>query len=253
MTNETIDLPDDVMARAAQDFFATEWASAREAAGFRFRPGTDITADCPPQDPATLVRLIRPYVARLTRAWETGVGAMFHLMEIPEGRWADALYYILMSCRGHGIGLADHFEPNIDMAESKLCRGIDLADHFEPNIDMAESKLCRGIDLSPFDDDFMYFYCLASDVVEAEARRPDDDPDPDAPFRSGDRVKVDTRLPTGDRVMGTGTVVRWIAKGDPLSACGGAVVAMDEDERVEPWCYQDMAIFVPQGECERTG
>jgi hypothetical protein len=47
--------------------------------------------------------------------------------------------------------------------------------------------------------------------------------------------------------------VRWIAAGDPLSACEGAVVAMDEDERVEPWCYRGMAIFVPQGECERTG
>ena len=220
MMTETIDMPDDVMARAAQDFFAAEWASAREAAGFRFRPGTDIAADCPPQDPATLVRLIRPYVARLTRAWETGVGAMFRLMEIPEGRWADALYYVLMSCRGHGIGLADSFGSNIEIAESKLCRGIDL---------------------SPFCDDFIDIYCLASDVVEAEARRPDGDPDPGAPFRSGDRV------------TGSGTVVRSIAGGDPLSACEGVVVAMDDGELVEPWCYRGMAIFVPQGECERTG
>lgn len=232
MTTETIDLPDEVMARAAQDIFATEWASAREAAGFRFRPGTDITADCPPQDPATLIRLIRPYVARLARAWETGVGAMFRLMEIPDGRWADALYYVLMSCRGHGIGLADSFETKIDIAESKLCRGIHL---------------------SPFCDDFIDLYSLASDVVEADARRPDDDPDPQAPFRSGDRVQVETRLPTGDLATGTGTVVRWIAGGDPLSTCEGAVVAMDDDERVEPWCYRGMAIFVPQGECERTG
>jgi hypothetical protein len=80
---DNIDLPDDVMTRAAQDFLATEWASAREAAGFRFRPGTDITAACPHQDPATLLRLSRPYVARLARAWGMGVGAMFRLMEIP--------------------------------------------------------------------------------------------------------------------------------------------------------------------------
>jgi hypothetical protein len=232
MTNETIDLPDDVMARAAQDFFATEWASAREAAGFRFRPGTDITADCPPQDPATLIRLIRPYVARLARAWETCVGTTFRLMEIPEGRWAEALYYVLMACRGHGVGLADPFETNIDIAESKLCRGIDL---------------------SPFTDDLLDFYCLASDVVEAEARRPGTDHDAGPPFRSGDRVRVDTRLPTGDRATGTGTIVRWVVAGDPLSGCEGAVVAMDEDEQTEPWCYRGMAIFVPQGECERTG
>lgn len=206
MTTETIDLPDDVMARAAQDFFAAEWASAREAAGFRSRPGADITADCPPQDPTTLIRLIRPYVARLARAWETGVGAMFRLMEIPEGRWADALYYVLMACRGHAIGLADSFGSNIEIAESKLCRGIPL---------------------SPFCDDFIDFYYLASDVVEADARQAVEDQDPDAPLLPGERVRVDARLPTGDRATGTGTVVRWIADGDPLSACEGAVVAMD--------------------------
>jgi hypothetical protein len=74
------------------------------------------------------------------------------------------------------------------------------------------------------------FYCLAADVVEAEARRPGDDPD--APFRPGDRVRVDSRIPTGDRVTGTGTVVRWIAAGDQMSAGEGAVVAMDDAEMV---------------------
>ncbi|OJW24488.1 MAG: hypothetical protein BGO49_22600 [Planctomycetales bacterium 71-10] len=55
-----IDLPDAVLARAAQDFFAAEWASSREAAGFRFRPGVEITSLCPAQDAATLLRLVRP-------------------------------------------------------------------------------------------------------------------------------------------------------------------------------------------------
>src|SRR5438874_1839407 len=117
-----IDLPDAVLARAAQDFFAAECASAREAAGFRFRAGTEITSICPAQDTAKLLRLVRPYVARLTRAWDRGVGAMFRLMAIDESRWADALYYVLMACRGHGVGLADDFGPNIEVAESKLGR-----------------------------------------------------------------------------------------------------------------------------------
>jgi hypothetical protein len=226
---DNIDLPDAVMARAAQDFFATEWASAREAAGFRFRPGTEITADCPPQDPATLLRLIRLCVARLARAWGMGVGEMFALMEIPQDEWSDALYYVLMSCRGHGVSLADDFGPNIEIAESNLGRGIDL---------------------SPFHDDFIDFYILASEVVETDARRPDDDPDPHAPFRPGDRVRVATPMPTGDRLTGTGTVVRWIAQGDPLNASEGAIVAMDDDEQVEPWCYRGMAVFVGRCKCE---
>jgi hypothetical protein len=75
-------------------------------------------------------------------------------------------------------------------------------------------------------------------VVENDARRPDHDPDPDAPFQPGDRVRVATRMPTGDRVTGTGSVVRWIAEGNPLSAGAGVVVAMDDGEQVEPWCYR---------------
>lgn len=224
-----IDLPDAVLARAAQDFFVAEWASAGEAAGFRFRPGVEITSLCPAQDAATLLRLVRPHVARLARCWGMGVGAIFRLMEIPEGRWADALYLVLMGCRGHGIGLADDFGPNVGAAEGRLGRGIDP---------------------SPFCDEFLDFYGLASEVVEAEARRPDDDPDPDSPIRPGDRVQVSTRLPTGDRVTGTGTVVRWIARGAPLNAGGGVVVAMDDGEHVEPWCYRGAAIFVPPDECE---
>jgi len=227
-----IDLPDDVMVRAAQSFFAAEWADATEASGFHFRPGTEITAICPAQDTATLLRLTRPYVARLARAWGRSVGEMFRLMEIPDGDWADALYYVLMSCRGHGVGLADEHDDNIAIAERRL--GVE-------------------IDPSPFTDDFMDWYILASEVVDADARRPADDPDPDAPHRPGDRVRVDSRLPTGDRVTGMGSVVRWVAEGDPLSAGEGSVVAMDDSEHVEPWCYRGVPVFVPHGECEREG
>ena len=121
------------------------------------------------------------------------------------------------------------------------------------NITIAEGKLGRGIDPSPFCDDFLDFYCLASEVVEAEARRPDDDPDPDDPFRPGDRVRVEARLPTGDRVTGTGTVVRSVGGHDPLDADEGVVVAMDDGEHVEPWCYRGITIFIPHGECEAIG
>src|SRR3954451_21334621 len=77
MTSETIDLPDDVMAEAAQDFFAAEWASAMEGGGFSFAAGTEITEVCPPQDTAELLELVRPYVVRLARAWGMGVEEMF--------------------------------------------------------------------------------------------------------------------------------------------------------------------------------
>src|SRR5258705_87167 len=109
MINESIDLGDDVMSEAARNLFASEWADAREEAGFSFAAGTEITEVCPDQDTDKLLEIVRPYVADLARAWGRGVGEMFALMEIPEDGWADALYYVFMGCRGHGVGLEyDH-------------------------------------------------------------------------------------------------------------------------------------------------
>ena len=165
---DTIDLPDDVMIQAAQDFFSSEWADAREESGFSFSPGTEITKVCPKQDHATLLGLIRPYVIRLAQAWGRSVGAMFFFMEITEDEWADALFYVLMGCRGHGIGLEDDYGDNIDIAKDKL--GSD-------------------IDASPFYSEFSEFADLAYEVVETDARKPDPDPDSDALWLPGDRVR----------------------------------------------------------------
>ncbi len=226
MIHET-DLPDEMMAQAAQDFFASEWASAREEAGFRFRPGTRINAECSSQDGEKLIELVRPYLARLSVAWGMGVGEVFRLMEIPERRWSDALYYVLMGCRGHGIGLADRFGENIQIAEDKLCKGIDP---------------------SPFDAEFNEFSDLAFEVVEAEALKPDDGPDSDAPLRSGDRVRVEARMPTGDSLTGSGGVVRWLPAGGDLSFGGGVIVTMNDEETVEPWSYRGRTVLVDEAE-----
>lgn len=225
---ETTDLSDDVMARAGQNFFAAEWASAREEAGFRFRAGTEITDECPAQDEARLLELVHPYVARLAIAWGMGVGEMFRLMEIPEQRWADALYYVLMGCRGHGISLADDFGKNISIAEDKLGKSIDP---------------------SPFDSEFTGFYDLSAEVVEAEALKPDDDPDPDAAFQPGDRVRIEARMPTGDVLRGTGTVVRWLPVGNDLNFGEGGIVTTDDGDNTEPWSYRGRTCFVEEDGC----
>ena len=229
MTSVTIDLPDDVMAEAAQDFFASEWADAREEAGFTFAAGTEITEVCPTQDADKLLELVRPYVARLVHAWGMGVGKMFRLMDIPVEDWADAIYYVLMSCRGHGVGLED-----------------DYGDH----IDIAESRLGKAIDPSPFNSEFSEFSDLAYEAVEAEAWRPDDDPDPDGAFLPGDRVHVEARMPSGDRLKGTGVVVRCCSPGEYSNAEEGVIVTMDESEGVEPWSCSGRTVFVDADECE---
>ena len=200
---DTIDLPDDVMIQAAQDFFSSEWADAREESGFSFSPGTEITKVCPKQDHATLLGLIRPYVIRLAQAWGRGVGAMFSFMEITEDESADALFYVLMGCRGHGIGLEDDYGDNIDIAKDKL--GSD-------------------IDASPFYSEFSEFADLAYEVVEIDARKPD--PDSDALWLPGDRVRVDARMPTGDRLRGTGTILRNVSTSDLHHDDSGVIDAL---------------------------
>ena len=226
---DTIDLPDHVMIQAAQDFFSSEWADAREESGFSFSPGTEITKVCPKQDHATLLGLIRPYVIRLAQAWGRGVGAMFSFMEITEDEWADALFYVLMGCRGHGIGLEDDYGDNIDIAKDKL--GSD-------------------IDASPFYSEFSEFADLAYEVVETDARKPDPDPDSDALWLPGDRVRVDARMPTGDRLRGTGTVLRNVSTSDLHHDDSGVIVMIDDDQHVEPRSYEGRTICVGEDDCE---
>lgn len=228
----TIELGDDVMSEAAQSFFASEWADAREEAGFCFAAGQEITAICPDQSRGKLLELIRPHVADLARAWGRSVGEMFALMEIPEDDWGDALYYVLMGCRGHGVGLEDDHGENIEIARAKL--GIE-------------------IDPSPFHSEFTGFSELAYEVVEAEALTPDTDPDPDDTFQPGDRVRVDARMPSGDRLKGTGKVVRFYLPGEQNNAVGAVVVTMDDGKGVETWSYSGRTVFVDAEECESIG
>ena len=232
MMTTTIELGDDVMTEAAQSFFASEWVDAREEAGFSFAAGQEITEICPDQSTEKLLELIRPHVADLARAWGRSAGEMFSLMEIDEDDWGDALYYVLMGCCGHGVGLEDDYDHNIEISRIKL--GIE-------------------IDPSPFHSEFSGFADLAYEVVEAEALMPDTDPDPDGTFQPGDRVQVEARMPSGDRLRGTGKVVRCSPPGDQNNANEGVVVSMGEGEGIEPWSYSGKTVFVDAEECESIG
>lgn len=224
-----IELPSDVMVQAAQDFFASEWADAREESGFAFPPRTEITEICPRQDHAALLGLIQPYILRLEQAWGMDVASMFSLMEIPEDEWAEALYYVLMGCRGHGVGLED--------------------DHSE-NIEIAKNKRGKDIDASPFHSEFMEFNDLAQEVVEAQARKEDLNPDNDTRWLHGDRVRVDARMPTGDRLKGTATVLRSVSSNDMHHGDGDIIVTIDDDPHVQPWSYMGRTVCVGEDECQ---
>jgi hypothetical protein len=228
--NTMIDLDDYTLSEAAQYFFASEWADAREEAGFTFAARTEITEVCPKQASEKLLELVRPYVTDLELAWGRSVGEMFTLMEIPEGEWAEALYYVLMGCRGHGVGLED--------------------DHGE-NIEIARAKLGFEIDPSPFHSEFTEFADLAYEVVEAEALKPDTDPDPDDTFQTGDRVRVEARMPSGDTLIGMGVFVHRYPAGEHGNADEGVIVTMEDDgDGVEPWSYSGRTVLVEAKECE---
>ncbi len=83
-----------------------------------------------------------------------------------------------------------------------------------------------------------------------QARTPDDAPDPDSAFQPSDRVHVDARMPSGDRLKGTGVVVRCCPAGEYSNAEEGVIVTMDESEGVEPWSCSGRAVLVDADECE---
>lgn len=187
------------------------------------RAGTDVTTVCPRQDTATLLRLVRPYVARLAECWGKPVDALLRLMDIPEIATVNVLACILMSCRGHGIGLEDDYGANMDVAEAKLGRPIDA---------------------SPFLSECTEFGELAAAVVDAELLKQDYERDLNAPFQRGDRVRIkSTRLPTGDRLDGTGTVIRF------HRAQQRVVVTLEE--HVDPWAYSGRTVLVEPDDCTR--
>jgi hypothetical protein len=134
-----------------------------------------------------------------------------------------------MGCRGHGVGLEDDYDANIEIGRAKL--GIE-------------------IDPSPFHSEFSLFADLACEVVEAEALTPDTDPEPDDTFQPGDWVRLDARMPSGDMLKGTGKVVRCYPPGEQNNANEGVIVTMDDGEGVEPWSYSGSTVFVDAEECE---
>jgi hypothetical protein len=139
-----IDLPDEVMIEAGQDFFALMWAEASEEAGASFS-GMKIEDLYPEQDEDKILNLVKPHVVDLAKCWEMNVSDMFILMEIDEEDWADALNAVLNGCRGTGRSLIDDYDENIEIAEAKLGRKIDP---------------------SPFNSEFIEFADLAREAVE---------------------------------------------------------------------------------------
>ena len=226
MMNATIDLDDDTLAEAARNFFASEWAAAREEAGFSFAAGTEITEVCPDQDTDKLLELIRPYVADLARAWGRGVGEMFRLMEIPEDEWADALYYVLMGCRGHGVGLEDDYDENIEIA------GPSWASRSTRPPSIPSS---RGSPTWP--------------TRSSRPRPSRPTPTPIPTTRSG--PAIGSGWTPGCRA-GTRSGAPGPSSAAPVID-DGVIVTMDDGEGVEPWSYSGRTVSVGADECESIG
>ena len=195
-----------VLIEAANGIFACQWADEYERAGLNFAAGTEIMDVYPDQDEDLMVKMITPYVDRLEKGWKRSVSEMFTLMEIPEDEWGNALYYVFMSCLGHGVGLGDDYSENISLAEDKI----------------------GAIDQSPFNSEFQDFSDLAYEIVLRNLLEPSD-PKPEDEFKPGDRVVIDeARHNSGDKINGNGTVVKMIKgrRDDEMQV----VVTLDADD-----------------------
>jgi hypothetical protein len=59
---------------------------------------------------------------RVAQAWGYDPGLVFYHGGIPEGDESTALYYVLMSCLGHGTGIDDRYPDAMDRASDILNR-----------------------------------------------------------------------------------------------------------------------------------
>jgi hypothetical protein len=117
-------LSDRVLLDGGFWLYCSEYADEFEAHGGSFGPGAEIThcVDRPPDE--KLLPIMRGYEKKLADAWGRPVEEVFGLMGLEETDYADALYYTLMACRGHGVGLQDDYGDAIDRYESAT--GVEL-------------------------------------------------------------------------------------------------------------------------------
>lgn len=111
--------------KAGQNLYKSEYASEWHELGGRFPAGSQLEDEIADAPEDRILAIMRPIVSQLETAWERSADDVFADMGLEESDHADALYYVLMNCRGHGIGLDDQFPKTVDAYREKTGEAID--------------------------------------------------------------------------------------------------------------------------------
>jgi hypothetical protein len=134
-------LSDEVLLKAGHPLYCSEYADEFEAHGGSFGAGAEITlcVDEAPKD--KLLVIMRKYEESLSKAWKCAAVQVFDLMGVPANEQDDALYLVLMSCRGHGIGLRDDHKDWIDKYEEATGQELKTAPFYTEMTELNELAL----------------------------------------------------------------------------------------------------------------
>lgn len=136
-------LSNEVLLEAGHPLYCSAYASEYEETGKHFPPGSELTEEIPPAAPHKLLQIMQRYELQLADAWGVSPKEVFEGMGLDETEWPDALYYTLMSCLGHGVGLQDDYGDAFDKFNESRPSALDAAPFHTEGNDLHELALTR--------------------------------------------------------------------------------------------------------------
>ncbi len=103
-----------LLLEAGYWLYCLSYASEYETCGGRFPPGTVFDSWVPHPPEAQLLPIMQEYARRVEAVWVHSIEETFVRMELMPHEWPSALYQMLAACMGHGIGMEDDYDANLD-------------------------------------------------------------------------------------------------------------------------------------------
>jgi DNA-directed RNA polymerase subunit RPC12/RpoP len=157
-------LSDKTLADAGFWLYCSEYADEFERHGGSFGAGAEITQCVDRLADEKYVPIMRKYEAELAKGWGMPCEEVFDRMGLNTSDYADALYYCLMSCRGHGVGLDDKFPDGVKQYEDEYGELDQSPIHTE----LQELTELAAENLETPDPEFRVVEVATGDVIEGK-------------------------------------------------------------------------------------
>jgi hypothetical protein len=157
-------LSDKVLADAGFWLYCSEYADEFEQHGGSFGAGAEITHCVDRLDDDKYIPIMRKYVEKLEKGWKRPVHEVFSLMGLEDDfDLADALYYTLMACVGHGISLHDKFPEEVDKYREVTGEVLDVS---PIHTELTELEELASENLETPDEEWVVYNVETGETVE---------------------------------------------------------------------------------------